>query len=517
MDRSSRRDFLARVGGGALAVSLGPALAAELGLLPRAWADEGPEVVTFGPREPLVAFMAETPLDQLLPALVAKLRAGTTLEDLVAAGALANARAFGGEDYMGFHTMAALAPAYRIALELPEAARPLPVLKVLYRNTRRIQELGAAKKTLTRPRAGEATPAALRDAVRAKDADGAERVFSGLASGSAAETLDRLLPLVEEVTDVHNVVVPARAYDLVELLGQEHAWVLLRQSVHYGLVRGTGSNLPERYRRSREFLPRLLAEHHLEGGAAGNAKKLDDTAALALGRTIFGAADPLDAAHAAAAALASGVAPDQVGEAISIAANQLVLRDHGRRAHEVQAGKPLGSVHGDSIGVHGADSANAWRKLARAAGPRNAAACLILGAYQVAFDRADRGGDFLTWEPCPSGEALEKVKAKEPAELVLALDAAIRANDQAAAAAIVHRSGELGHAPAPIVDVLRRYAVSEDGALHAEKYFRTVTEEMAANRPAFQMRHLVALARVTASECGQPAPGVEEARRLLGS
>ena len=94
-------------------------------------------------------------------------------------------------------------------------------------------------------------------------------------------------------------------------------------------------------------------------------------------------------------------------------------------------------------------------------------------------------------------------------------DDAIRQNLQARAAAIVHRYGELGHAPRPVFDLLLRYAVSEDGALHAEKYFRTVTEEFAATRPAFRWRTLVALARVTASEYGRPAPGMAEAREVL--
>ena len=65
-------------------------------------------------------------------------------------------------------------------------------------------------------------------------------------------------------------------------------------------------------------------------------------------------------------------------------------------------------------------------------------------------------------------------------------------------------------------DLLLRYAVSEDGALHAEKYYRTVTEEFTTTRPAFRWRQLVALARVTASEFGQPAPGYADACRLLG-
>ena len=65
------------------------------------------------------------------------------------------------------------------------------------------------------------------------------------------------------------------------------------------------------------------------------------------------------------------------------------------------------------------------------------------------------------------------------------------------------------------LDVLLRHGVSEDGALHAEKYYRTVTEEFAVTRPAFRWRHLVGLARVTASEYGRPAPGYAEARQLL--
>ena len=88
-------------------------------------------------------------------------------------------------------------------------------------------------------------------------------------------------------------------------------------------------------------------------------------------------------------------------------------------------------------------------------------------------------------------------------------------NHCSSSAALVHRYGELGHASRGVFDLMLRYAVSEDGALHAEKYYRTVTEEFAASRPAFRWRQLVALARVTASEYGRPAPGMAEAKELL--
>jgi len=91
----------------------------------------------------------------------------------------------------------------------------------------------------------------------------------------------------------------------------------------------------------------------------------------------------------------------------------------------------------------------------------------------------------------------------------------VRQNLQARAAAIVSQYGTLGHEPRPVFELLLRYAVSEDGALHAEKFYRTVSEEFAATRPVFRWRQLIALARVTASEYGRPAPGVAEAREAL--
>ena len=86
--------------------------------------------------------MQETPAARLLPQVVERLRGGTELRQIVAAAALANARTFGGEDYVGFHTMMAIAPAFHMTAELPQARRALPVLKVLYRNASRIQAFG---------------------------------------------------------------------------------------------------------------------------------------------------------------------------------------------------------------------------------------------------------------------------------------------------------------------------------------------------------------------------------------
>src|SRR3954471_9013563 len=126
----TRREFFGNVGRGMLVASVGFGTAFDMGLTP-AWAgDEGRgERLAFGGLEPLVSLMQETPVRNLVPVLVEKLPAGTELNQLAAPAAPATARTFGGGDYVGFHPLMALAPAYHMARELPDDRRALAVLK----------------------------------------------------------------------------------------------------------------------------------------------------------------------------------------------------------------------------------------------------------------------------------------------------------------------------------------------------------------------------------------------------
>src|SRR6266566_2155778 len=170
----TRREFLADVGRGMVVATVGYGIARELSLA-SAFAADAPDALDFGPLESLVRFMQETPADKLVPLLADKLKSGADLRRLVAAGALANARTFGGEDYVGFHTLMALAPSLHMARELPDALQPLPVFKVLSRNTHRIQEKGGRKEEVlhrVKPAGlaeGRTGGEAVRDAVHRKD------------------------------------------------------------------------------------------------------------------------------------------------------------------------------------------------------------------------------------------------------------------------------------------------------------------------------------------------------------
>lgn len=512
----SRRQFLEDVAGGTFLTMLGASTAIELGLARPALAEQLDGELTFGDLEPLVCLLQETPLERLQGELVSRLRGGLPLKTLTAAGALANARTFGGEDYIGFHTFMALSPALRMSGLMGPGAEALPVLKVLYRNTKRIQECGGRSGEVLHPvevakGVDTTAPGTLRQAIRERDAKHAEGVLAAFVAADRLSALEALLPSVREHAEVHRVVLPYRAWEMQQIVGTEHATTLLRQSLRYCLRLET----PEREEAAIEskMLARVLAEYQLEAGAPAGKRAAEDAFVLQLARA-FAEGSPDDAAAAAAHALAEGFAPDAVGEAISLAAAMLVLRDGGRLPQWEEPLKRAGTVHGDSVGVHASDAANAWRNLARISADRSGSACLIMGAWQVARDRVQSKN--LLFESLPAKYQLDRVADNDPGSLLAKLDRAIRDNMQGQATAIVQQYGTLGHPAEPVFRLLAGYAVSEDGALHAEKYFQTVWDDFHVSRPASQWLHLVALARVTASEYGRPADGQAEAKGLLG-
>jgi hypothetical protein len=513
MSASSRREFLTDVGRGMLTAGLGASLASDLGFSP-AFAEQGADSLTFGPYDALVDLLQQTPPEKLQSKLVAKLRNGEAdLRQLIAAGALANAESFGGEDYVGFHTAMALLPALEMTRLLPSPRQPLPVLKVLLRNSLQLQEKGGAShRQLELLHAAEHIPdesagLAIREAVRQADMDRAEALFAAAAGGSIEHSFDVLQPSVQDDMNIHRFVFAHRTYGLAKLLGQSYAHTLLRQCVRF-CVDHERNRLDRNQQPSpiRTVLPRLLDEYKLAGRTLGN-RDPGDEAIEELSR-VFYKGPSAQAAEAAAAALAEGISPEAVGEAISLTSTMIVLRQ----------GPDKPRAHGDAAGVHSSDATNAWRNMARVDNGKHASAGLIVAAYH-----APHLGTF-SHEPYPTEEHRAPLKGSSPADLLAEAEDAVRHNDQGRATAAIEEYGKLSSSPEPVYNLMLKYAISEDGRLHGEKYFHTVREEFATTRPAFRWRHMVGLARVTASaygfnradEPGHRAPGYEEACGLLG-
>lgn len=511
----SRRVFLSEVGRGMLIAGLGTSLAKDLGFsTAAAVAEEAPESLQLGPYARLVDLLQSTPPDKLQPVLIKQLQQGeTNLKQLIAAAALANAETFGGVDYVGFHTAMAMLPALQMSQLLPAPRQSLPVLKVLYRNSQQIQELGGAShKTLHALHAadhhtGPNPGTELRDACRRADVSQAEALFAPVAAGPVDQAFNVLQPAIQDDINVHRFVFAYRTYGLVGLLGNEYAHTLLRQCVRFCVDH-------EQMRISRKqpdppirtVLPRLLDQYHLAGRTPG-MRDPGDAAVESLANTIY-AGPPERAADAVAAALAEGIDPEVIGEAISLASNLLVLRQGGDRWRS----------HGDAPGVHASDATNAWRNMARVIDRPQALSGLIVAAYHTAIFQP------YPTPAYPPEESLAVIQGTDPARLLAEAEDAIQQNDQARAAAAIQVYGKLGFSPQDVLETMLKYTVSEDGRLHGEKFFQTVRAEFETTRPAFRWRQLVALARVTASAYGFDrqdhygfrAPGYEQACQLLG-
>lgn len=513
MTPSTRRAFLTDVGRGMLAAGLGTAVATDLGFS-TAFAAEGAESIPLGDYAPLVELMRNTPADKLQLLLARKIQNGeVNLKQLIAAGSLANAVTFGGCDYVGFHTAMAMLPALEMSRLLTSGREPLPVLKVLYRNTQQIQNVGGASHTeLAALHAAEHGAEGdlglqIREACRKPDVNQGEALLSQVGD-SPLDAFNALQPAIQDDMNVHRFVFAHRTYGLVGLLGKDYSYSILRQCVRL-CADHERMRIEHKQAESpiRVLMPKLMDQFKLAGLTPGQ-RDPGDAAVEALCMAIY--TGPRDrAAEAAAAALAEGIAPEVVGEAISMASNLYVLRQ----------GPDKWRTHGDSAGVHSSDATNAWRNMARIADSRHAISGLIVAAYHAGIQSPP-----FQSPPYPTDEHRTLIKIQDAKGLLAEAEDAIRNNDQGRATAAIQIYGDRGYPVEPVFELMLKYAISEDGRLHGEKYYHTVREEYRTTRPAFRWRQVVGLARVTASAYGYNrddkhgfrAAGYEDACKLLG-
>lgn len=518
MTNRNRRQFLNDVSTGMLLAGAG-SIVHDLGVTPIHAADSA-NVVSLGKYEPLVDLFLGKSLDDLQPAVIQKLeQRECSLTDITAAAALMNARTLGGNNYVGFHCEMALGPALEMSRELPTERQALPVLKVLYRTCANIEKAGARKKHALKPvaprevAADANTAIDLRDTARAKNTSQAESTFAGLHSATerdARKSFNLMQPMVLDNSSVHRVVLAHRCWQLTSLVGEEHAQTILRQSVRYCVdeernIDRPGRDLDER----RGRYPKAIDQHKLLSRKP-KSRRPNDAWVGQFAKLIY-ESDHIQGIDATAAAIADGIELDSIAEALCLAANELMLR------HDKDPWRGR-YVHGNSTGLHAADAMNAYRQIARDCDYQHGVLSLLVGANYVSGR-----GRFRDHAPYPHADHLEAVKDTEADRLLDALSEAIRGSDQARASAIAHRYGELEHSPRAIFDRLLSFAISEDGKLHNEKYYRTASFEFAKGRKSLRWRHVVSLARVMASSYGlsvsdrrgHRAPGYSEACELL--
>src|SRR5262249_39424165 len=186
----------------------------------------------------------------------------------------------------------------------------------------------------------------MRAATRARKLAQAEQIFASLP-GTPEQTYDDVQLMIQDDLNVHRVVLAWRAWGGLDFIGKDHARDMLRQTVRFcSDPRHTNPGVHP----IPAVLPKLLEEHKLLSAKPGS-KKVDDGWVEKVANVVYRDSQS-KAAETVAAALADGVDPNAVSEAISLAGTMLVLGDPGRLKQWASPNKPEGSVHGDSVGVH---------------------------------------------------------------------------------------------------------------------------------------------------------------------
>jgi hypothetical protein len=484
MHRSAtRRDFLrASVAAGGL-TGLGdlaflsglPAVRAEDTRLPKNAVQLSPAI------EPIVRLLEETPREQLLEVMAAKIRAGLTYPEVLAALLLAGVRNVQPRPHVGFkfHAVLVVNSAHLASLASPDEYRWLPIFWALdYFKEAQADDAREGDWTMlavdpARLPSPENARQAFVDALNNWDAEAADAAAAALARTAKPDEIYELLYAFgcRDFRDIgHKAIYVANSRRTLEQIGWEHLEPVLR-SLAYALVRYDGEN-PAR------------ADHPEDRPGRKNLERAKELRAnLTDGQPAEGATREL------LATLRAGSADDVCDQAIAML-NRGVAATSVWDAFFLGAGELLGRQPG-IVALHAVTSTNALHYAFTASKNDDTRKLLLLqnAAFLPLFREAMKGrGRVRDWNI----DALEPVSPKTVGKEGLAEIFTDVAHDRGLAAA--KTVAYLANHPDPreLIDAARLLIFFKGNNAHDYKFSSAVLEDQAAVSPAFRSRYLAA-------------------------
>ncbi len=497
---------LAGLGGHALTGGARPAAATEPSVPTRTAA------VRFeGGMEPLVAMLEETPREKLIEAAAAKIRAGASYRDLLAATFLAGVRSIRARPVgFEFHCVLAIPSAHLAAQAAPAGDRFLPLLWAM--DTFKESQATKRRKGDAGWRLPAADPARLPPAaqarvrfVQAMDAWDAEAADLAMVALHRAVRKEELRDLIfrygaRDFRDIgHKAIYAAGAWRTLETVGWQHAEPVLR-SLAFACLDHEGSNPARRDapadRPFRDNLARLakVRPDWTEGKARPEATR-DLLAALRK-------ATPGEASAAVAAQLGAKTAPAALWDGLFLFAAELVLR------------------HAEIVSLHALTTANAlhhaYQVSGQAGGNRETQLLLLLQApaflamFRDELDDGYQGGariDTIVRVP---------TRGAQPAEAAVAAFDAIGSDPaRAAGQALALLEGRGGGAPA-VLATANRLTIAKGRGAHDYKFAAAALEDYAHVSPAWRGRYLAASMPLLPANGERDNDLIARARSALG-
>jgi hypothetical protein len=406
-----------------------------------------------------------TPQDAV-EAISAALAAGAPEPELWAAGALTAARFVNNQAHnlLGFvsHAMIGCEDARALSGGQPDAIRRMLIVQALYQVVRDLRDPSFAPYALLpywpiREHALETSIAQLRRDVRIGEYMRADHRFVGLSQDlPRAALIDLLLDIGLEgmCSDDHTLITPVLCLGMVELVGWERGFDLLRWSVRYSASF------------TRNFAPydratALLESYRLADGPPASGLQPERVADL---RLAFLAAAPADRPDIAARALREHIAPETILAAAALVCCDMYLMTTPTPHADFDAvSREVAPIHlGTTL------------ESLRAALPRLMPRTRALAAIQI--------GSLLERGPCVLNESFEFVPFTAaraypyqedvailhgiaPEHLLEQLRAALFGHDYRQATAAVAAYAAINADPEALIALLTAVACTDDGTL----------------------------------------------------
>jgi hypothetical protein len=452
-------------------------------------------------------------------AIVAALGAGVPEPELWAAGSLTAARFVNNQAHnlLGFvsHAMIGCQDARALSGGQPDSVRRLLIVQALYQVVRDLRDPSFAPYELLpywpiREHSLQASVAQLRHDIRSGEYMRADHRFVGLSQDLPREALvDLLLDIGLEgmCSDDHTLITPVLCLGMVELVGWERGFELLRWSVRYSASF------------ARNFAPydrasALLESYGLAGGPQASGLQPERVADL---RLALLAAAPAERPNIAARALREQVSPETI-----LAAAALVCCD----MYLMTAPTPHADFDAVSREVAPIHLGTTLESL-RAALPRMAPRTRLLAAIQI--------GSLLERGPCVLNEVFEFVpftvarsypyredvaalRGLAPARLLEQLREALFSHDYRHATAAVAAYAAIDADPEALIGLLTAVACTDDGTLlHNFKHLHAMVEGFRSCALPDRWLFLMCAARWVAWYAGLSIEAYERAQPLVSS
>jgi hypothetical protein len=465
-----------------------------------------------------VAWLRALRPDDAVEQVAAALAEGADEDELWAAGALCAARYLNNQarNLLGFvsHAMIGCEDARRLAHGQSRRTRHLLLTQALYQLVCDLYDPCFAPYEFvgywpTRERTVEENIAQLRADVRFGEYMRADHRLAALEQDMPrAAFVDLLLDIgLEGMTcDDHTLITPVLSLGMVDLVGWERGYDLLRWSLRYS---ASFPRVFEAYDRAVE----LRRRYGLKRGAPVAGLQPRQVERL---RAAFHAAAPEDRPELAARALArEGCSPETVLAAVSLVASDCYLMTDPVPHADYDA------VSREVAPMHINTTTNVLRDALRHMLPPTQALAAIQGGSLIQRGPCVLSEDFrfIPFVPArqyPYAEDVRALAGRSPKQLLATLRDALPAHDQRTATAAVRAYADAGAAPEPLVALLTGVACTDNGTLlHNFKHLHALCEEFYACPLLDRWGFLVAATRFAAWYAGWTTEAYERAAPIL--